>query len=150
MFRRSSIFLQEVPIYSDLVRFLGAVILGFVLVFPSFAQEGGAKTEPFLSWDKTAEQAQTLLERDSVSTDELEAIRSKLAEQRDQAFDRREAGSVEARALEAELNSLGPHPKKGARNRSPLHKSAHDCRKRSPTQTNPSETRNNHFAERNC
>ena len=92
-----------------------SLLIVIVIVFapPLAAQDSPVFNEPFSTWDKTAAEAQRLLELDSPTESVLEQLRKTLALQRDAAFDLSEKGSLAARALQAQLDALGPPPPEG-------------------------------------
>ncbi|WP_343116126.1 DUF3772 domain-containing protein [Ostreiculturibacter nitratireducens] len=79
---------------------------------PAAAQDT-PQEEPFVTWDRTAEEAERLLEQDGVSPEVLQRLRDTLAEQRDEAFEMANEGSVRAKTLQAQMDSLGTPPLEG-------------------------------------
>lgn len=80
---------------------------------PAAAQAPGLPEEPFATWERTATLAEELLDERSASKSLLENVRARLAKQRDQAFRMMQEPGIGVRALEAQLNSLGPPPVEG-------------------------------------
>ncbi|MEO4040790.1 DUF3772 domain-containing protein [Hoeflea sp. CAU 1731] len=66
------------------------------------------------TWDETAKEAEEILEDGVADIQTLEQLRATIAGQRDEAFKRTQAGSVNVRALQAQLDALGPAPAEGA------------------------------------
>lgn len=86
-----------------------SILWALVLVFATAMAHAQADLEePFATWNATAERAQQILENDRVFPPVLENIRAELAAQRDAAFDLSQTQSVTARALQAQLDALGP------------------------------------------
>lgn len=65
------------------------------------------------NWDQLAEQAERLLDQGEPSEETLVSLREQLVEQRSDTTDMVERGSVAVRALQAQLETLGPPPAEG-------------------------------------
>ena len=85
-----------------------------MLQAPAGAAERPFPEEPFATWNRTAEQVQSTLERDRASTAFLEQLRARLDRERSAAFETSQSTNVRLRALQAQLDALGPPPAEGA------------------------------------
>ncbi|MFG6157457.1 DUF3772 domain-containing protein [Halomonas sp. 1390] len=100
------------------LRLLAALWLTVALILlttalSATAQEPELPDEPFTTWERTAALAEELLDERNASTSLLENVRARLAKQRDEAFRMMQEPGIGIRALEAQLNSLGPPPEEG-------------------------------------
>jgi potassium-dependent mechanosensitive channel len=91
----------------------------FVLLLLLFLQPGQALStttgqSQFLQWSENVKYAEWLLEKQEASIQDMEALRQKLAHQREQALTIVGNGSVRVRTLQAQLEALGPAPTEGA------------------------------------
>ena len=92
---------------------LVALWLTLAMALSASAQEPELPDEPFTTWERTAALAEELLDERNASKSLLENVRARLAKQRDQAFRMMQEPGIGIRALEAQLNSLGPPPEEG-------------------------------------
>lgn len=90
---------------------LVALLLLFVMPLPVMAQPVLAP-ETVSEWDQTASRAEEALKSGLASSDAFEILRVELAHQRAAAEAIVNAGHVETRALQAQLDVLGPPPGK--------------------------------------
>lgn len=88
------------------------LLLSLLLVL-FLSQAATAQPIPRPAWESTARQAEQLIGEQSRNNNKLEAVRRKLAEQRDQAYRLATYKDVEMRALEAQLAALGTKPADG-------------------------------------
>ncbi|GKX33948.1 MAG: mechanosensitive ion channel protein MscS [Rhizobiaceae bacterium MnEN-MB40S] len=78
------------------------------------ATQQPAELDPvYATWDATAQKAEEVLQEGDADIQTLEQLRETLAKQRDAAFERTQVGSVNVRALQAQLDALGPAPAEG-------------------------------------
>lgn len=90
---------------------LVALLLLLLTPLPLLAQQGLA-AETVSEWDQTASRAEEALKSGLASSDAFEILRAELAQQRAAAEAIVNAGHVETRALQAQLDVLGPAPGK--------------------------------------
>ena len=90
---------------------LVALLLLLLTPPPLLAQQGLA-AETVSEWDQTASRAEEALKSGLASSDAFEILRAELAQQRAAAEAIVNAGHVETRALQAQLDVLGPAPGK--------------------------------------
>ncbi len=81
---------------------------------PALASDAPSKDDHFATWKRTADRAQAALRTDRASTSYLERLRDQLAEERSAALKISETTDVTVRALQAQLDALGPAPEEGA------------------------------------
>lgn len=91
-----------------LIRLFSVIAL---LAFSSATWAQDQRQEQFKAWEKTAIEAKQAVEDRYAPNHVLERLRAQLAEQRAKAFALSEAGSVDVRTLNAQLEALGPEPK---------------------------------------
>ena len=96
------------------VIFATALVIG-MLLFASAAVGQEIPPPPSASeeWAKTANQVQSVIETGNASRWTLERLRNRLAKQRLEAFEITQSGNIRVKALEAQLNALGPPPADG-------------------------------------
>ena len=102
--------------YSRLPRLgvLGLLLIVRIGVAGSvLASERPDQADPFATWKRTAERAQAALKNDRASTSYLERLRDQLAEERSEALKISESTDVSVKALQAQLDALGPAPGEG-------------------------------------
>jgi len=97
---------------------IGLVLLSFAAQAQD-AQQSGVGVE---AWGQTALEAERVLNNPAATDAELDAVRARIAIDRSQARTIVETGSVEARALRAQLEVLGPAPDDPASEPEPLRK----------------------------
>ncbi len=92
-----------------------ALLLALTVFAASYprAEDAAPLEEPFVTWERTAAEAKDVLEERSASTEALEELRKRLAEQRKAAFEIAESGSIDVRTLQVQLDALGPLPSEG-------------------------------------
>jgi small-conductance mechanosensitive channel len=91
------------------------LILAVGVGLPAVAQASDplGQEDLFATWARTAERAQAALRSDRASTSYLERLRDRLAEERSAASTLSQASDVTLRALQAEVDALGPAPPEG-------------------------------------
>jgi potassium-dependent mechanosensitive channel len=92
---------------------LRSAVIGVILIVTALAVESGAaqETESLLSSGAASfAAAEQVLETEGVATERLEEVRKELVEIRASAEALVDQGSVEARALQAQIEALGPAP----------------------------------------
>lgn len=114
---------MAVPVRRGFVRYcvFGPILLLCALTWIAFGtvvstasvSASTLDVEPYATWNRTAEVAEVSLRSDRASTSYLERLRARLAEQRTAAASLGQATDVAVRALQAQLDALGPAPADG-------------------------------------
>ncbi|WOI58291.1 DUF3772 domain-containing protein [Palleronia sp. LCG004] len=101
-----------------ILRALLVVLFWIACATLSLAQD--ANPSERVDWDAVAERAAGLLDAEDASADLLDETRAQLAEQRADALEIAERGSVRAQSLAAQIEALGPPPPDGVPEPGPL------------------------------
>lgn len=101
---------------------LVAALLMAFWISPLQAQDASPSTLGVAGWSQSAKDAEAALNNRYISDADLDAVRERVASDREKARKVMEAGSVEARALQAQLDVLGPAPDPADSEPEPLRK----------------------------